>query len=161
MNSLTDFAGEEFGTIRRLGMTVTSDRRKVISCIVTRRIEPRIYRKTRTIQQDRVAIWRGLRDGLRPDAAAGAPLVFNDDLLAPDFGQPVRQRAGNRVAAPAGWKRHHKAHVSAWIGLRPCNVRDRRQRGSAHGQLQKLPAQNLHYKLLNSYSITSSAVASN
>jgi hypothetical protein len=34
--------------------------------------------------------------------------------------------------------------------LRPCNVRDRRQRGSARGQLQKLPAQNLLYKLLNS-----------
>ena len=110
------------------------DRCKIARRVVASRIEPRIDRETRPGQKHGVAVGRGLRDGLGPDVAASATFVFNNDLLAPQLRQSVRQRAAERIAAAAGWKRHDEAHVAAGIVLRACRRRPRRRDGGARGQ---------------------------
>ena len=55
---------------------------------------------------------------LGADIAAGARLVFDHHLLAPDFGQPVGDDASDDVGPAAGRERHHKPHEAVRPGLR-------------------------------------------
>ena len=65
--------------------------------------------------------------------------------------------------APPGGKADDDAHRPRRIGLRPRDARHGRQRGSARGQMQKLPSVgkfHFHLPLASHHSITSSARAS-
>jgi hypothetical protein len=75
-------------------------------------------------------------------ARAGA--VVHDHLLAETLAQRRRDGARNNVIAAGGRKRNNDAHRPRRIGLRPCNKRQNRQRGSARGQIQKSSAWKFH-----------------
>src|SRR5262249_46462050 len=66
------------------------------------------------------------------------------------------------VSRSPGGQADNNAHRLLWIGLRPCDARDGRQRGSARGQMQKLPTVGeFHFEPpVPLHSITSSAGAS-
>src|SRR5262249_54066769 len=56
--------------------------------------------------EQRVAVGRRLGDVLRRDLVVGAGLVLDDDLLAPGFGEALRQRAAEGVRHPS-WRGRH------------------------------------------------------
>jgi hypothetical protein len=64
--------------------------------------------------------------------------------LPEPLGEPLRDQARGDVGGAAGGKPDEQAYRTARIGLRPRNARDRRQRGSANGQMQKLSAGKFH-----------------
>src|SRR6185437_2501335 len=121
------------------------DRCEVIGRVVAEWVEKRIYGEINSpSEQNRVAVRCRLCDGLRTNVPTGPASVLNHDLLSPHFGKPVCQRPGESVAASACCKRHYQAHISVRIGLRPRDVRDGPQRGSARGEMQKLSAGKFH-----------------
>jgi len=81
-----------------------------------------------------------VHDRLGADIAAGARAIFNDELLTQPLRQPLPDEPRGNVRR-AGWsERHDQAHRPGWIGLRPRDARDCRQRGNARGQMQKISA---------------------
>jgi hypothetical protein len=52
----------------------------------------------------------------------------------------LTHQTGDEVVCAARRDRHDQAHRPRWIGLRPCDARNCRQRGSACGQMQKISA---------------------
>ena len=121
MSSWTDFAGEEFGTTRRLGKwQIMRHRREVGDRIVAERgVEEAIDRHRQRADQDGVAVGLGARDRLGADIAAGAALVLDHHLLAPDLGQPVGEDARDHVGSAAGRKRHDQSDMTVGPALRP------------------------------------------
>src|SRR5262249_3038795 len=87
--------------------------------------------------------WR-MCDRFGPDIAASARSIFDDELLAKSLREVLAYQARNDIGSAAGCKRHDDAHRPRRIGLRPCNVRRERQRGSARGQAQELSAGKFH-----------------
>jgi hypothetical protein len=79
------------------------------------------------------------------DIAARASDVLDIDLLAELLGQLLRHEASEGVGHPTGRKCNDCAHWPRGIGLRSCNARDGRQRGSARDQMQKLSAGKFHF----------------
>jgi hypothetical protein len=75
-----------------------------------------------------------------PIVAAGARPVFNDELLAEPLRQPLPDQAREDVGRVAGDETDDQSHRPRWIGLRPSEARQGRQRGSARGQMQKFSA---------------------
>src|SRR5262245_7713654 len=90
--------------------------------------------------EKRIAIGRCLHDRLGTDIAAGTRPVLNDKWLAEPFRKPLTHQARENVGRPTGGKTDDDAHQARRIGLRPSEARHRWQRGTAHGQMQKLPA---------------------
>ena len=68
---------------------------------------------------------------------AARPVVDNEWLAKP-FRQPLAHQAREMSGAPPAGSRDDDAHRPRRIGLRPSDARDRRQRGSARCQMQKL-----------------------
>src|SRR5262245_66386143 len=91
-----------------------------------------------------IAIGYRTRDAAHADSTAGAGYVFNDDGLAERDPHALGHDAPNRICWSAGRKRHDHRDRPRWVGLRPCDVRDSRKRGSARGQMQKLSAWQVH-----------------
>jgi hypothetical protein len=105
-----------------------TDRREVVERIVAGgRIERRVDRQIRRAEQERVAVRRRVGRLVGADIAAGAAAVLDDDLLAPDLGQALRQRTRQRVTAAARWKRHDQTHEAVRIALRTRRPRQQRQ----------------------------------
>jgi len=64
---------------------------------------------------------------------------FNDELLAKWLRQPLTHEACDDVGrATAGRESNDQPNRLRGIGLRPCNTRHGRDRGSDRGQMQKL-----------------------
>jgi len=62
-------------------------------------------------------------------------------------GWPRRSdKACEDVGRPASGKADNDAHRPRWIGLRPRNSRDGRERGSAGGQMQEFAAGKFHFE---------------
>src|SRR5262249_51873850 len=114
-----------------------------------------------TNHEERIAIgWRP-HHRLGGQIAAGAWPVLDDELLAEPFRQQLACQSANYVSCAAGWPADDQPHGPRRIGLRPRNARHRRERGSARGQMQKLPSVGkFHLNLPSRHSITSSARAS-
>jgi len=74
------------------------------------------------------------------DIAAGTRSVFDDELLTKPFRQPLPDDACRDVGRAGRTEGHDQPHRPRRIGLRPCDARDGRQRGSARGPSQNLPA---------------------
>src|SRR5262249_50126685 len=125
-------------------------------------IDCRIERVSRCDKEERVAVrWRA-HDCLGGYIGCGAGPVLNDKLLAKPLRQPLAYEARDDVGrATTGREADDDAHRPRRIGLRPCNARDRRQRGSARCQMKKLPpVGKFHFQPPSHHSITSSARAS-
>src|SRR5438094_938000 len=71
------------------------------------------------------------------DRSAGSRFVFDDDLLAPDFGQAAGDDATGRVHAAPRRKPNQKSHKTGGPILCPSDTRAGRQRGRTHGEMQK------------------------
>src|SRR6476659_866597 len=113
-------------------------------------------------QQNRIAVRRGMGHGVDRDVATGATLVLDHDLLAPNLGEPLGDDAGRRVGAATSRKSYHKPHGTIRPGLRLRDARERWQRSSARGQMQKFPTIGKFHRWALPFlrhSITSSARA--
>src|SRR6516162_11608772 len=107
-------------------------------------IERRITRIRKIRQKERIAISRRIHDHLSSDVAAGARPVLNDEWLPGSLLQPLTHQAREDVVPAAGSIPDNPAHRSGRIGLRPRDARTSRQRGSAHGQMEKIAAGKFH-----------------
>src|SRR5262249_57393954 len=79
-------------------------------------------------------------DCLSSDMAAGTRPVLNDELLTEPLGEPLTYYARDDVNRLARGKSDDDAHRPRRIGLRPCDPRDGRQRGSPRCQMQEFAA---------------------
>src|SRR5262249_22981254 len=109
-----------------------------------------------------VAICERTHDCLSSDIAAGTRPVLNDELLTEPLGEPLTYYARDDVNRLARGKSDDDAHRPRRIGLRPCDPRDGRQRGSPRCQMQEFAAGKFHHcqSPRPFHSITSSARAS-
>src|SRR5262249_60488939 len=76
-----------------------------------------------------VAIFPGAPGGLR-----------ERDLWAEPLRQPLTDQACSEINRATRRERRDQPYRTRRIGLRPCDVRRKRQRGSARGQMQKISA---------------------
>src|SRR5262245_5569381 len=83
-------------------------------------------------------VWNSLHDALSGNIARSPWAVLDDELLTEPLRQPLTDQPCDDVAGAASGKADDNAHRPCRIGLRLRNPRDRRQRGSARGQMQKL-----------------------
>ena len=118
---------------------IARDRRDVADEIeIELVVERRVDRVRRSDQKERIAVRGRAHDRLGADIAAGTRPVVDDELLAEPLRQPLTDQARDDVGRAAGGIANNDAHRPRRIGLRPCEARHGRQRGSARGQMQKL-----------------------
>src|SRR5437870_2351476 len=91
-----------------------------------------------------MAVRRCTYDCFGTDIATSARPVFDNEWLAELLRQPLSHHARERVLRAAGGEGDKKAHRPRRIGLRPCNSRHSRERGSARNQMQKLSTGKFH-----------------
>src|ERR1700680_4936751 len=90
-----------------------------------------------TSHEERVAVrWRSYYE-FGADIAAGAWFVLNDEWLCEPLRQPLTHEASDDVGRATGRRDSDQTHGPRWPGLRPCNARRRRERGSNRCQMQK------------------------
>jgi hypothetical protein len=95
-------------------------------------------------EAQRIAVGSRAHDRLGADIAAPTWTIFNDELLTQPLRQPLPDEPRSNVGR-AGWsERHDQVHRPRRIGLRPCDARDGRQRGSACCEMQELAAGKFH-----------------
>src|SRR5262249_12899995 len=124
MNSATDLAGDVAHKQQERKRAHQRDRRKIAWRVRQRAIEKAAGHKRRGADEDGVAVGVGAGDRGGRDVGAGARLVLNHHLLAPDPRQPVGSDAGDRVGRSARRIRDDNAHGAGWPVLR--------QRWTAH-----------------------------
>src|SRR5262249_15920945 len=90
------------------------------------------------------AIVRRVRDEIGGDVAAGPAAVLDDELLTEQPRERLCEHARRDVAGGAGAEADDDAHRPGRIVFRFGNLCDRRERGSAHGQLQKTATGERH-----------------
>ena len=95
---------------------------------------------------ERVAVGSSSGDAADADAAACTGHIFDDHGLTEQCPHMLGQYACERVRGTARGEGHDNCDRSHRIGLRPRNVRDGRQRGSACGQMQKISAGKFHFE---------------
>src|SRR5262245_47332795 len=93
----------------------------------------------RSRQEERIAVRRRAHDRLGGDVAASACPVLNNELLTEPLREPLSYQTRDDVARTAGAIADDDAYRPRRIGLRPRDTRHGWQRGSARGQMQKLP----------------------
>src|SRR5262249_46420124 len=121
-------------------------------------VECRVDYVGRTASEERVAIGWRTHDPLGGESATGTHTILDDEWLAELLRQPLADQTREDVARAARGKTEDDV-----LGLRPSEVRDHRQRGSAGGEMQKISAGKFHFELSlcpSHHSITSSARAS-
>src|SRR5215831_11363321 len=123
-------------------------------------IKRRIDGVVRCGKEKGIAIWGSADDRLGAEIGASAGPVFDDERLAEPLRQPLADHARNDVSRAARGKWHDQTHRPRRIGLRPSETRHGRQRGGAHGQMEKNSAGKFHFEPPSHHSITSSAATS-
>src|SRR5262249_42474879 len=86
----------------------------------------------------------GAHDGVGGVVAAGACRVLNNELLTEPLREPLSYQTRDDVARTAGAIADDDAYRPGWIGLRPCDARDSRERGSACCEMEKISAGEVH-----------------
>ncbi len=118
----------------------TRDRREPVHGVVGQLgIEARIDHEGRLRpDEQRVSVGCRLGDVFRRDLIVGARPVLDDDLLAPGFGEALREQAGKRIGDAAGRGRHHDGD---WLGriIGCAALRKRRRRPQAASQDKPRP----------------------
>src|SRR5215472_14412308 len=109
-------------------------------------VECRIDRVETTDQEKGVAVCGRAHDGLGADIAAATRPVVDNKLLAEPLRQPLSDQARRDVGCAGRGDWHDQTHWPRRIGLRPCDARDGRERGSARSQMQKLSAGKFHFE---------------
>src|SRR5215470_2823994 len=109
--------------------------------------------------EDRVAIGRRQSRSAHTDIAAGTADVLDVELLSNLLRQLLCDDAAENIGVPAWPERNDHTHRARRIGLRPCDARQGRQRGSAGGQINKISAGKFQLQPPSHHSITSSARA--
>src|SRR5215467_13977786 len=99
-------------------------------------VEARVDCVRRDGQEERITVWRRTHDLFGGNIASGARPVLDDEWLAKPVREPLTYQADEDVSCSAPRKPDDQTHRSRRIGLRPCDVRRKRQRGSARGQMQ-------------------------
>ena len=94
-----------------------------------------------------MAVGRRTDYRLGGDMAGCARPVLDDEWLAEPLRQPLTDEASGDVGSATGGKADDDVHRPRRIGLRSCDARDDRQRGSARGQMQKSSAGKFHRDL--------------
>src|SRR5262249_4315900 len=113
-------------------------------------IEGRIDRGSSIRTKERIAIGGRTDDGLGGDIAGGAAPVLDDEWLTEPLRERLTHQAYEDVCSAARGISNDAAHWPRRIGLRPRDPRHRRQRGSARGNMQKLPSVGkFHLNLLH------------
>src|SRR5437016_5924936 len=95
--------------------------------------------------EDRIAIRRAFGGGLDADSSAGAHLVLDQELLADGTRQVIGGQTSDEIQSATRRERHDEPYRPRRVGLRPCEPRYSRQRGSARGQMQELAAGKLQH----------------
>src|SRR5215468_3819340 len=72
--------------------------------------------------------------------ATGPSYVLDDELLSERARHVLADDSGSKVGVPARGERINDRDGTRRIGLRPCDTRHGRQRGSARGQMQERAA---------------------
>ena len=107
-------------------------------------VERRVGRVETTDQEKRVAVCGRAHDHLGADVAAATRPVVDNKLLAEPLRQPLSDQARRDVGRAGRGEWHDQTHRSRRIGLRPCDARNCRQRGSGAGQMQEISAGKFH-----------------
>src|SRR5262249_50144617 len=94
--------------------------------------------------QQRVAVRRRPHNRLGGDIACCTRPVLDHEGLTELLGQPLGEQARDDVGRRARREADDDAHRPRRIGLRPRYTRDRRERGSARGQMQEFATGKLH-----------------
>ena len=97
-----------------------ADRREALDRVIGELgVEARIDHEGRfRADEQRVAVGRRLGDVFGGDLVVGARPVLDDRLLAPGFGEALRQHAAERIGDAARRRRHHDRDRLGRIGLR-------------------------------------------
>ena len=146
MNSATVLAGNDGLTTMTNGerpklATGAISRMKLKLSVV---VERRAHCARQNDHEQCVAVrWRS-HDQFGADIAAGARPVIDDDLLPEPLRQPLTHEAREGVGPTAGGKANNQMHRPRWIGLRPCDPRDGRERSGARCQMQKSATGKFH-----------------
>src|SRR5262249_57429231 len=75
--------------------------------------------------------------------ACHCPFLTNE-LLTEPLREPLSYQTRDDVARTAGAIADDDAYRPGWIGLRPCDARDSRERGSACCEMEKISAGKVH-----------------
>ena len=127
------------------GARDAGDRRDVADEIeIQFRVEAHIGNGRRADQEQRVAVGGRASDRFGRDIGAGARAVLDDDLLAEPLRERLADDARDDVGRRAGGKADDQMHRPRRIGIRPCDPRNSRERGSARCQVQKFSAGKCH-----------------
>src|SRR5262249_58943453 len=78
------------------------------------------------------------------DAAARTRYILDDHGLAERHPHMLGEDARERIGGPARRVRHDNRDWPRRIGLRPCDTRQSRQRGSARRKMKKSTARQVH-----------------
>src|SRR5262249_14817355 len=92
----------------------------------------------------RVAIWAGPYGLGRAEVAAASRAVFYDEWLAEPLRKQLTEQPTMDIVRASRGERDDDPHRPRWVGLRPRDARDGRQRGSADGQMQEFAAGKFH-----------------
>ena len=84
--------------------------------------------------EQRVAVGRRPHDRFGADIAGAPRPVVDDDGLAETLREPLADQTHEDVTGAAGREPNHYANRPRGIGLRSCNERNGRERGSARCQ---------------------------
>src|SRR5262252_11074004 len=109
-------------------------------------IERRVDRAGWRGQQERIAICGRTHDRFGTNIGARARPVLDNEWLAQPLGQPLTHQTGDEVGVAGGGERHDHPNRARRIGLRPCDSRHSRQRGSARCQMEKISAGKFHFE---------------
>ena len=94
------------------------DRREVRDHVIRHAgVQPLVQHRGAFHQQQRVAVGRGLGDGVSADHAAGGGSVLHHHGLLQPLGQLLRDQPADRIDAAAGTDRHHDGDLARWIEL--------------------------------------------
>src|SRR5262245_66612941 len=107
-------------------------------------IDGRVDRQPDTDQKQGVTVRRRSHDLKRADIAATTRTILNDEMLSKPFRKQLTEQSRVDIVRAAGRKGNDDTHRPRGIGLRSCDMRRKRQRGSARGQMQKISAGKFH-----------------
>src|SRR5262249_43885444 len=93
---------------------------------------------------DGVTIWRGAHRASRPDGAAGANDIFDNDVLTEGARHVLAYDAGSEIERAASGERHDQCDRTRGKGLRLSDPLDGWDSGSTRYEMQKISAGKFH-----------------
>src|SRR5262245_8837065 len=121
------------------------DRIEVLDGIVgDRAVKGRIDDQGGCGDEKSIAVGRRFRRSAHADIAACASYILNKELLPEMFGKSLRDQTRKQTGRAAGLIVHGPEYRTRRRGLCPCGEGDKRQRGNARREMQKLATRKVH-----------------